>query len=84
MRRISETGAPRIIYLSCNPTTLALDLKDLVAASYAARTVQPPDLFPHTCHVDCAVLLEKYSGRQDRAITAGAQTPSQRAHTHAR
>lgn len=59
MRRITETGAPRIIYISCNPTTLAPDLKDLVAAGYAVRTVQPLDLFPHTYHVECAVLLER-------------------------
>ena len=59
MRRIVEAGAPRIIYVSCNPTTLAPDLKDLVAGGYAIRTVQPLDLFPHTYHVECVVLAER-------------------------
>ncbi len=58
MRRVISTEAPRVIYVSCNPTTLAPDLKDLVAAGYAVRTVQPLDLFPQTYHVECVVLLE--------------------------
>jgi 23S rRNA (uracil1939-C5)-methyltransferase len=59
IRRISQVDASRIIYVSCNPTTLAPDLKDLVAAGYVVRIVQPLDLFPHTYHVECAVLLER-------------------------
>jgi len=59
MRRIAEARAPRVIYVSCNPTTLASDLKDLVAGGYAIRTVQPLDLFPQTYHVECVVLAER-------------------------
>jgi len=59
MRRIAEARAPRVIYVSCNPTTLAPDLKDLVAGGYAIRTVQPLDLFPQTYHVECVVLAER-------------------------
>ncbi len=58
MRKIVAAAAPKIIYISCNPTTLAPDLGDLVRAGYALRAVQPIDLFPHTYHVECVVLLE--------------------------
>jgi 23S rRNA (uracil1939-C5)-methyltransferase len=61
MRRIVEAGAPRVIYVSCNPTTLAPDLRDLTAGGYAIRTVQPLDLFPQTYHVECVVLAERSS-----------------------
>lgn len=72
MRRVIAVAPPRIIYVSCNPTTLAPDLKDLVAAEYRVRAVQPLDLFPQTYHVECAVLLESNSipvppGRLGRA-----------------
>lgn len=59
MRKIGETGAPRIVYVSCNPTTLAPDLKELLPAGYTVRAVQPLDLFPHTHHIECVVLLER-------------------------
>ena len=59
MQKIVATGAPRIVYISCNPTTLAPDLGELVHGGYAIRMVQPVDLFPHTYHVECVVLLER-------------------------
>jgi 23S rRNA (uracil1939-C5)-methyltransferase len=59
MRKIIAAAPPRIVYVSCNPTTLAPDLGDLVGAGYALRAVQPLDLFPHTYHVECAALLER-------------------------
>jgi 23S rRNA (uracil1939-C5)-methyltransferase len=59
MRKVAAAGAPRIIYVSCNPTTLAPDLRELVAAGYAVRRAQPLDLFPHTYHVDGVVLAER-------------------------
>lgn len=59
MRKVASTGAPRIVYVSCNPTTLAPDLKELIAEGYAVRHAQPLDMFPHTYHVECVVLAEK-------------------------
>jgi 23S rRNA (uracil1939-C5)-methyltransferase len=59
MRKVIAAAPPRIIYVSCNPTTLASDLGALAASGYAIRAVQPLDLFPHTYHVECVVLLER-------------------------
>ena len=59
MRKVAAAGATRIVYVSCNPTTLASDLKELIAAGYAVRHAQPFDLFPHTYHVECVVLAER-------------------------
>ena len=59
MQKIVATEAPRIVYVSCNPTTLAPDLGELVRGGYAIRTVQPLDLFPQTYHVECVALLER-------------------------
>ncbi|HLW49282.1 MAG TPA: 23S rRNA (uracil(1939)-C(5))-methyltransferase RlmD [bacterium] len=59
MRKVAAAGAARVIYVSCNPTTLAPDLRELTAAGYAVRRAQPFDLFPHTYHVECVVLAER-------------------------
>jgi 23S rRNA (uracil1939-C5)-methyltransferase len=60
LRRLGEIGAPRIVYVSCNPTTLAGDLKRL-RDDYGYRLVRakPVDMFPHTPHVECVSLLER-------------------------
>ena len=60
LRRLGEIGAPRVVYVSCNPTTLAGDLKRL-SDDYGYQLVraQPVDMFPHTPHVECAALLTR-------------------------
>ena len=64
LRRLGEIGAPRVVYVSCNPTTLAGDTKRL-ASEYGYRLVRakPVDMFPHTPHVECVALLERGSPR---------------------
>jgi 23S rRNA (uracil-5-)-methyltransferase RumA len=57
VKRLVEDPVPRILYLSCNPTTLARDLKGLVAA-YAIKGVQAYDFFPHTPHIETLTVLE--------------------------
>jgi 23S rRNA (uracil1939-C5)-methyltransferase len=59
VRRVIECGAPRIVYVSCNPTTLAPNASQLTAAGYTLRRVRPVDMFPQTPHVECVAVLEK-------------------------
>jgi 23S rRNA (uracil1939-C5)-methyltransferase len=60
LRRLGRIGARRIVYVSCNPTTLASDLKTLRADwGYELTRAQPVDMFPHTPHVECVALLEQ-------------------------
>lgn len=49
----------RIVYISCNPATLARDLALFAEEGYVTKQVQPVDLFPQTTHVECVVLLTK-------------------------
>jgi 23S rRNA (uracil1939-C5)-methyltransferase len=59
LRRLARLQAPRIVYVSCNPTTLAGDLKQLrVDWGYELVRARPVDMFPHTPHVECVALLE--------------------------
>lgn len=59
VRRVVECEAPRIVYVSCNPTTLAPDAAQLRDAGYALRWTQPVDLFPQTPHIESVTLLER-------------------------
>jgi 23S rRNA (uracil1939-C5)-methyltransferase len=59
VRRLIECEAPRIVYVSCNPTTLAPNAVQLGEAGYRLRRVQPVDMFPQTPHIECVALLEK-------------------------
>jgi 23S rRNA (uracil1939-C5)-methyltransferase len=59
IRRVIECGARRIVYVSCNPTTLAPNASALAEAGYTLRRVKPVDMFPHTHHVECVALLER-------------------------
>ena len=61
VRRVIECEAPRIVYVSCNPTTLAPNAAQLAEAGYRVRRVRPVDMFPQTPHIECVALLEKAS-----------------------
>ena len=49
----------RIVYVSCNPASLARDLAILDGLGYRAKEIQPADMFPWTYHVECVVLIER-------------------------
>jgi 23S rRNA (uracil1939-C5)-methyltransferase len=54
-----EAAAPVVVYISCDPATLARDLKVLCAGGYRAAIVAPFDFFPHAAHVETLVILER-------------------------
>jgi 23S rRNA (uracil1939-C5)-methyltransferase len=62
VRRVIELAPERIVYVSCNPTTLAPNARQLVDAGYVLERVRPVDMFPHTPHIECVA----------RFISAGA------------
>ncbi len=57
LNTIIEMKIPKIVYVSCDPATLARDLKVLTENNYEVIEVQPVDMFPQTTHVECVVLL---------------------------
>ena len=59
VRRLLECEARRIVYVSCNPTTLAPNAAQMVEAGYTLRRVKPVDMFPQTPHVECVAVLDR-------------------------
>ncbi|MGB7684684.1 MAG: 23S rRNA (uracil(1939)-C(5))-methyltransferase RlmD [Solirubrobacterales bacterium] len=59
VRRVLECEAPKIVYVSCNPTTLAPNAAQITEAGYTLRRVRPVDMFPQTPHIECVALFEK-------------------------
>jgi 23S rRNA (uracil1939-C5)-methyltransferase len=61
VRRIIEASPSRIVYVSCNPTTLAPNAAQLVEAGYELVRVRPVDMFPQTPHIECVAELVRRS-----------------------
>lgn len=61
-----EAAAPMVVYISCDPATLARDLKVLCAGGYRTAIVAPFDFFPHAAHVETLVVLERQGSRKTR------------------
>jgi 23S rRNA (uracil1939-C5)-methyltransferase len=59
VHRIIDASPKRIVYVSCNPTTLAPNAAELVEAGWKLRTVRPVDMFPQTHHIECVSLFER-------------------------
>ena len=59
VRRVLEAEARQIVYVSCNPTTLAPNARQMADAGYELKAVRPVDMFPQTPHIECVALLER-------------------------
>ena len=62
VRTVAEFGPKRIVYVSCDPATLARDLKLFAALGYAPVKATPVDMFPGTSHVETVALLVRQEG----------------------
>ncbi|HTA36888.1 MAG TPA: 23S rRNA (uracil(1939)-C(5))-methyltransferase RlmD [Solirubrobacteraceae bacterium] len=59
VHRIIDASPKRIVYVSCNPTTLAPNAAELVESGWKLREVRPVDMFPQTHHIECVALFER-------------------------
>ncbi len=74
VHRIIDASPKRIVYVSCNPTTLAPNAAELVEAGWALRKVRPVDMFPQTHHIECVALFERAAPRPSRVSPMRAAT----------
>lgn len=59
VRRVIEAAPRRIVYVSCNPTTLAPNAAQLTEAGWTLSKVRPVDMFPQTHHIECVAVLDR-------------------------
>ncbi len=76
LRSLIRLAPARVVYISCNPDTLARDLAILTKGGYKAELAQPVDMFPHTNHVETVVTLS-----QHMSISKGENTNGIRNYT---
>ena len=55
---LTDLAPTRIVYVSCDPATLARDVSRMASAGYRLREAQPVDLFPQTYHIECVAVLD--------------------------
>jgi 23S rRNA (uracil1939-C5)-methyltransferase len=77
VHRIIDASPKRIVYVSCNPTTLAPNAAELVQAGWTLRKVCPVDMFPQTYHVECVALFERTPGALSNSESVLASTDSE-------
>ena len=64
LQSLTKLSPRKIVYVSCNPETLARDLKYLAANGWQPGYIRPVDMFPWCDHIECCVLLERVSNRK--------------------
>lgn len=71
VQAVARLKIPRVVYVSCEPSTLARDLAQFSQAGYQIKEIQPLDMFPWTGHVECCVLLyhKDYIGEKGKKVT---------------
>lgn len=57
--QIAASKAPYVVYIACDPTSLARDTDTLTALGYRMESIQAFDIYPHTHHVECVVLMSR-------------------------
>ena len=57
VKNLIKLSPEKIIYVSCNPATMARDIEMLVSERYMIQDLQPIDMFPHTPHIECVATL---------------------------
>ena len=65
LEAIVKLNPERVVYVSCNPTTMARDVKYLLDNGYEIKEVQPVDMFPHTSNVE-SIILMTYCGLEEK------------------
>jgi len=77
VRRLIELGPERIVYVSCNPTTLAPNGRQLADAGYELEAVRPVDMFPHTHHIEAVARFRRASAAPSAdSARSGSPGPS--------
>ena len=79
VHRIIDASPKRIVYVSCNPTTLAPNAAELVEAGWTLKRVRPVDMFPQTHHIECVALFERDDGRRSSASSVARVQSTPRA-----
>lgn len=59
LEALIKLAPKRVVYISCNPETLARDMYSLTKNGYKTEMIQPVDMFPHTKHIECVVLMSR-------------------------
>lgn len=59
LKHLADLKPPKLLYISCNPTTQAENMEVLLQMGYTIKAVQPVDQFPHTVHIENIVILER-------------------------
>ena len=57
VENLIKLSPKKIIYVSCNPATMARDIEMLIRDNYSIKNLQPVDMFPHTPHIECVTTL---------------------------